>query len=286
METIEPSEVVEKYLALFGQGRCDFKYYFAPNSIIDWYGRTIRGVNKIHNYLRHEVSRHCEHVGFLQPVSCAPIERRTTHMLTKFISNKSEKFVKSINAAPAPDILSMKSYASSCLNCSPTLTKRETNLLKTPEQYRAESLQTKPLHKLLETERYRYVPRLATVPDASNLVSCAKGSFRSLNDSLNDEKKRTTLTSLYTPLRYVEVEGIVRMSLLTADTLQTLGYDERPTCLRISYRVSMRDNEVQFALVIYEVIGTVFPFADIRRNLETAFSEVMTESDEENIEDI
>lgn len=213
MGTFEPSEVVAKYLALFEQDRFDFKYYFAPNSIIDWYGRTISGVNKIHYYLRSEVSRNCKHVGFLEPVSCSPFESRTTHMATKTITNKSA--------------------------------------------------------------------RLSTMPDGSNPVFYAKRNFRSLNDSLNDENKWTTLASLYTPLRYVEVKGTMRMSWLTTEGLPRPGYNERPTCVRISYRVSMTDNEVQFALVIYEDIGTAFPFTNIRRNLETAFS-TASEKDEGN----
>uniref|UniRef100_A0A1A9V5M5 Uncharacterized protein n=1 Tax=Glossina austeni TaxID=7395 RepID=A0A1A9V5M5_GLOAU len=287
METFEPSEVVAKYLALFEQDRFDFKYYFAPNSVIDWYGRTIRGVNKIHYYLRNEVSRNCKHVGFLHPVSCAPIERRTTHMATKIITNKSEKFLKCINTASASDILSMKSYAPSGVNHS---METERNLLKTPEKYRPPTMpeangNNKTLLILLETERYRYVPRLSTVPDGSSSAFYAKGNFRGLKDSLNDEKKRTTLASLYTPLRYVEVKGTMRMSWLTPEALPRPCYDERATCLRISYRVSMRDNEVQFALVIYEVIGAVFPFTNVRRSLEIAFSKV-PKKDEGNIEDI
>uniref|UniRef100_A0A1A9Z9A0 Uncharacterized protein n=1 Tax=Glossina pallidipes TaxID=7398 RepID=A0A1A9Z9A0_GLOPL len=286
METFEPSEVVAKYLALFEQDRFDFKYYFAPNSIIDWYGRTISGVSKIHDYLRNEVSRNCKHVGFLQPVSCAPFERRTTHMATKIVINKSEKFVKSINNVSASDILSMKSYAPSGLNHSPTSMETERNLLKTPEKYQAEANgNNKTLLVLLETERYRYVPRLSTVLDGRNPVFYAKPNFRTLNEALNYGNELTTLASLYTPLRYVEVKGAMHMSWLTPAGLPRAGYNERATCLRISYRVSIRDNEVQFALVIYEDIGTAFLFTDIRRNLETAFSKV-SENDEGNIEDI
>ena len=48
----EVREVLNKYLELFEQKSIDFKYHLAPNSVIDWYGRTIRGANKIHDYLR------------------------------------------------------------------------------------------------------------------------------------------------------------------------------------------------------------------------------------------
>lgn len=48
----EVREVLDKYLELFQQSSLDFKYHLAPNSVIDWYGRTVRGANKIHDYLR------------------------------------------------------------------------------------------------------------------------------------------------------------------------------------------------------------------------------------------
>lgn len=48
----EVREVLDKYLSLFQQNSIEFKYHLAPNSVIDWYGRTVRGANKIHDYLR------------------------------------------------------------------------------------------------------------------------------------------------------------------------------------------------------------------------------------------
>lgn len=48
----EAIEVMQKYLSLFEQESSDFLYHFMENSLLDWYGRSVRGANRIHEYLR------------------------------------------------------------------------------------------------------------------------------------------------------------------------------------------------------------------------------------------
>ncbi|KAL9884544.1 uncharacterized protein ACN427_011327 isoform 1-T1 [Glossina fuscipes fuscipes] len=314
----ETSEVLAKYLELFQQNAFDFKYHFAPNSVIDWYGRNVRGVNKIHDYLRHEVSNHYEHIEFLQPLSCGPIETKTSHMRTKVITNKSIDHVHPINRLP--DMVPLKSYADSDIEDNdrsehiPTFNMQQTRtkLLKTPEKSLIEELTppasatkeevktdkteaviancSNPL-KRIHTERFSYLRRLPTIPSTSKRACLINDGVRSLlDDSSSDEDELESLTSLYTPLRYLEVKGVIRLRSSTSAHFKCKSVlwrdcDERETRLRISYRRCIKDNQLQFALIIYEVIGNTFPQTNIRRNLTTAFSMAFKADEDDQVEE-
>uniref|UniRef100_A0A1A9X4J9 Uncharacterized protein n=1 Tax=Glossina brevipalpis TaxID=37001 RepID=A0A1A9X4J9_9MUSC len=314
----EISKVLAKYLGLFQQNTFDFKYHFAPNSVIDWYGRTIRGANKIHDYLRHEISSHYDHIEFLEPFSCGPIETKTSHMRTKIVTNKTVDYIHPINRLP--DMVPLKSYADSDLEDNdradnmPTFIQRETktNLLKTPEKSLIEELtppasatkdevktdkpeaitgnSQNPL-KRIYTERFSYLRRLPTVPSTSKRACLLNDGVRSLlDDSSSDEDELESLASLYTPLHYLEVKGIIRLrpsapGYFKGKSVLWRDCNEKETRLRISYRRCIKDNQLQFALIIYEVVDVALPQTNIRRNLATVFLEALKAEEVERVEE-
>ncbi|XP_065364043.1 uncharacterized protein LOC135957256 isoform X2 [Calliphora vicina] len=315
----EVREVLSKYLELFQQNSIEFKYYLAPNSVIDWYGRTIRGANKIHDYLRHEIHNNFDHTEFLEPNKCAPIETKTSHMRTKIISTKPIDLVHPINRVP--DMVPLKSYADSDVEdndlpetsafaaaiisnqrktpekCTSTLaigdltppasaTKDE----KEPElqeQEKIEDLDRPPRSlKRIHSGRFSYLRRLPTAPSTSKRVSKEyKGIRTLLDDSSSEDDDLETMEALYTPLRYIEVKGIIR-NRNTAPSRQrsALWRDctQLETRLRISYRRKLEDNQLQFALIIYESCNAT-P-TTTKRNLMTHFSMTEPPTDNNDIE--
>ncbi|KAM7349556.1 uncharacterized protein ACRADG_008436 [Cochliomyia hominivorax] len=312
----EVREVLNKYLELFQQNSIEFKYYLAPNSVIDWYGRTIRGANKIHDYLRHEIHNNFEHTEFLEPNKCGPIETKTSHMRTKIISTKPIDLVHPINRVP--DMVPLKSYADSDVEdnelpetsafaaaiinnqrktpekCTSTLaieeltppasaTKDDKPEDGVVEQEKQEELM-RPARGLKRTHsgRFSYLRRLPTAPSTSKRVSKDyKGIRTLLDDSSSEEDDLETMEALYTPLRYIEVKGIVRNSNTTTSRQKSALWrdcTQMETRLRISYRRKLEDNQLQFALIIYEASNAA-P-TTTKRNLMAHFS--MTEPSETN----
>ncbi|XP_023291734.2 uncharacterized protein LOC111675238 [Lucilia cuprina] len=316
----EVREVLNKYLELFQQNSIEFKYFLAPNSVIDWYGRTIRGANKIHDYLRHEIHNNFDHTEFLEPHKCAPIETKTSHMRTKIISTKPIDLVHPINRVP--DMVPLKSYADSDVEDNELPETSEfaaaiiNNQRKTPEKCTSTLIEdltppasatkeekpneeekevvqieqatveelNKPVRSLKRTHsgRFSYLRRLPTAPSTSKRVSKDyKGIRTLLDDSSSEDDDLETMEALYTPLRYIEVKGIMRnRSATTSRQRSALWRDcnQLETHLRISYRRKLEDNQLQFALIIYESCNPTPTIT--KRNLMTQFS--MTEPNEDN----
>lgn len=48
----EAAEAIKSYLLLFDHNCYDFQYHFSENCVLDWYGYSIYGANRVHQYLR------------------------------------------------------------------------------------------------------------------------------------------------------------------------------------------------------------------------------------------
>uniref|UniRef100_A0A1A9VLD7 Uncharacterized protein n=1 Tax=Glossina austeni TaxID=7395 RepID=A0A1A9VLD7_GLOAU len=269
----ENSEVLAKYLELLQQNAFDFKYHFAPNSAIDWYGGTVCVVNKIHKFLRHEVSNHYEHIEFLQPSNCPPIETKHSHRGTKVITYKPIDYMHPINCIR--DMVTLKSYADSDVEDN-----HRGDETKSPIEERTPSirvaeyeLKTVKPEAITENSPHLLKHRLPKMPSTSERA-CLPRLLQ--DDSSGDEDELESLTSLYTPLRYLEVKGLIGFRSSTsasfrAKRIQQHDYAESVTRLRISYRRCIKDNQLQFALIIYELCSVASSQANIRRNLTTIF---------------
>uniref|UniRef100_A0A1B0AGX2 Uncharacterized protein n=1 Tax=Glossina pallidipes TaxID=7398 RepID=A0A1B0AGX2_GLOPL len=234
----ETSEVLAKYLELFQQNAFDFKYHFAPNSAIDWCGRTICGVNKIHNFLRHELSYHYEHIEFLHPLSCLPIETKHSHSGTKVITNKSIDYIHPINCIR--DMVTLKSYADSDVDDNGLGDETKSPIEeRTPSTCVAEyELKTVKPDEITENSQDFLKHRSPKMPSTSQRA-CLPWLLQ--DDSSGDEDELESLTCLYTSLCYLEVKGLIRFrsstsASFTAERIQQLDYAGRVTRLRISYR--------------------------------------------------
>lgn len=151
------------------------------------------------------------------------------------------------------------------------------------EEVKTEELQ-RPTRGLKRTHsgRFSYLRRLPTAPSTSKRVSKDyKGIRTLLDDSSSEEDELETMEALYTPLRYIEVKGIMR-NTNNANTRQRSALwrdcSQLETRLRISYRRKLEDNQLQFALIIYESCNG--SPSTTKRNLMTHFS--MTEANEIN----
>lgn len=51
---MEASNVLKEYLELFTADCRQLKLLVAPNAAVDWFGRTVRGPAKIHDYFRFD----------------------------------------------------------------------------------------------------------------------------------------------------------------------------------------------------------------------------------------
>ncbi|XP_059223993.1 uncharacterized protein LOC106088660 [Stomoxys calcitrans] len=322
----EVREVLDKYLELFQQNSSiDFKYHLAPNSVVDWYGRTVRGANKIHDYLRHEVINQYEHVEFLEPEACSPIETKTSHMRTKVISTKPIDHVHPINRLP--DMVPLKSYADSDVEdndhlpisssrllhvagglkqtpekCTSTLTladltppssavkEKESCSRETDEETGGNNndddskVTRRQRLKRTHTGHFSYLKRLPTAPSTSKRAKDVAGGIRTLlDDSSSEEDELEVMEALYTPLRYLEVKGVIRIQPKAGGGKQRSALwrdrSQLETRIRISYRRKLEDNQLQFALIIYESLNAAVPTTPTRRNLMSHFSLTVDEAE-------
>lgn len=142
--------------------------------------------------------------------------------------------------------------------------------------------------KRTHSERFSYLRRLPTAPSTSKRVTKDyKGIRTLLDDSSSEDDDLEIMEALYTPLRYIEVKGKMH-NRNTALSRQrgTLWRDctEIETRLRISYRRKLEDNQLQYALVIYESCNGM-P-TTIKRNLMTHFSMTEPTNNDDNLEHV
>lgn len=108
---MEASNVLKEYLEVFKDNNKQLKLLVAPNAVVDWFGRTVRGPAKIHDFLRFDVATQYLHVDFDEAEECPPIEQRPSHYKTKSLLSDDTDFILPINKVAG--IATLKSYADS-----------------------------------------------------------------------------------------------------------------------------------------------------------------------------
>uniref|UniRef100_W8BJJ0 Uncharacterized protein n=1 Tax=Ceratitis capitata TaxID=7213 RepID=W8BJJ0_CERCA len=110
---MEATNVLKEYLELFTADCRQLKLVVAPNAVVDWFGRTVRGPANIHDYLRFEVGIQYEHADFDKAEECQQIEQRPSHWKTKSLPTGDVDFVLPLNKVTG--LTSLKTYADSDL---------------------------------------------------------------------------------------------------------------------------------------------------------------------------
>ncbi|XP_036318236.1 uncharacterized protein LOC118733116 [Rhagoletis pomonella] len=323
---MDGSDVLKEYLDLFTADCRQLKLLVAPNAVIDWFGRTVRGPAKIHDYFRFEVATQYDHMDFDKAESCAPIEQRPSHWKTKLLHTGDTDFVLPINKVTG--LTSLKSYADSDiddddLQMQPLPAGNQTpehnsssiahiNELTPPSStIKLEATATdsesevddpdsasapKRLKRSLPTP-FSYLRRLPTATTKTTHVSKRQLTASQLDmqmlgdDTSSDEEldadMRKKILSEYTSLQYIESTGFLRAKpqvLPHTDSPPTphrMHDWDRPVRIRMSYRRSLSDQQLQVVLVIYEhvkssgtdVIQGATAISMRRRNLMAQFNE-------------
>ncbi|XP_067640416.1 uncharacterized protein [Eurosta solidaginis] len=329
---MEASNVVKEYLELFTSDCRQLKLLVAPNAVVDWFGRTVRGPSKIHDYFRFDVALHYVHENFDKAEECQPIEQRPSHWKTKSLPTGDVDFVLPLNKVTG--LTSLKTYAESDLEDDDDLGTQPLPIGNQTPEYQSNSTMThvgeltppsstikldkanasdtqsdsddtdgvtapKRLKRTLP-KQFSYLRRLPTSSTKTMHVSKRQhisthydmqmlGDDTSSDEELDADYKNKL--NEYTPLKYIETRGMLRSkpqilnSTDTPPTPQRTSDWDRPVRLRISYRRSLSDQQLQIALVIYEHIKTesnsgvatdaIVPstFGIRRRNLMAQFNE-------------
>ncbi|XP_054729973.1 uncharacterized protein LOC129238806 [Anastrepha obliqua] len=266
---MDASNVLKEYLELFTADCRQLKLLLAPNAVVDWFGRQVRGPAKIHDYLRFEVGLQYDHANFDKAEVCAPIEQRPSHWKTKSVPTGDMDFILPLNKVTR--LTSLKRYADSDLedddleiqplpscnqtpdhqgNCTshlneltpPSSTIKLENVHPSDSESDLEegedATAPKRLKRSLPTP-FSYLRRLPTSMNKITHVSKRQSTVTQLdvqmqsNDTSSDEELdadiRNKLVNEYTPLYYIEATGMLRAKQ------QLLNYtDEPPTPHRIN----------------------------------------------------
>ncbi|TMW44412.1 hypothetical protein DOY81_010509, partial [Sarcophaga bullata] len=234
----EVHEVLNKYLELFQQNSIAFKYYLAPNSVIDWYGRTVRGANKIHDYLRHEIYNNFDHIEFTEPNKCGPIETKTSHMRTKIISTKPIDHVHPINRVP--DMVRLKSYADSDV---------EDNELPETSAFANAIIKLTPPSSAKKVEENEEVREIEKDEYGDKSHRSLKRTHSGRFSYLKRLPTHRLLASVLVKITRSRARYIIVIRLChNKEVLFGVIVLEIATRLRISYRRKLEGNQVQFAL--------------------------------------
>lgn len=133
-------------------------------------------------------------------------------------------------------------------------------------------------HRLKRTHsgRFSYLKRLPTAPSTVKRGRDNDGIRTLLDDSSSEEDDLETMEALYTPLRYLEVKGVMhsKPSVPGGKQKSALWRDNAhlESRIRISYRRKLEDQQLQFALIIYESLNGTTAATPTRRNLMSQFT--------------
>ncbi|XP_055910345.1 uncharacterized protein LOC129944730 [Eupeodes corollae] len=281
----DPTEVknaLAKYLELFTSHSDFFKFYIAQNGVLEWFGRTIKGNLKIHDYLRYEVCSQYDHLFFENAEVCDSIECKPTHMETKSYPTKIEKNLNDSSFTMEQN--SSIEEISMSVDVELTAKDRRGSITPPSSAKRFKSNTSvdelnQSIPPMLNIEDYfdkKDNNVKLIVPRPTSTQNCFKTPESTVisNNTTNSEVK-------YSELKYFEAIGILRSSVQpehkgfrNSSTLNANGSWDRETKIQISYRTRLDDNDVQFALIIYT---NLHPYSALsRRNLMTEFDEVAT----------
>lgn len=271
----ELTNALSKYLELFTAHSNFFKFFIAQNGVLEWFGRTIKGNQKIHDYLRYEVCSQYDHLFFENAEQCEPFEYKSTHLETKSLPSNSNKYLNSTSSEVNKSVEQVS--ASTDIEMS---TKERCGSITPPSSAK----RFKP-----DLEVNKSTPQMLNIEDYFNkketsvklIVPQTTNSFETPNSTVAASSSDTNSNVQYSELKYFQVNGILRSSLhpehksfRNSSTLNANGSWDRETKIQISYRTRLDDNDIQFALIIYT---NLHPYSALsKRNLMTEFEEVAT----------
>ena len=73
---MNPNDVLKEFLE-----SDDLQYNLASNSVLEWFGRTIKGPKRILNFLKYDIKLEYE-PSFHKASECVPFEVKPTHLTT------------------------------------------------------------------------------------------------------------------------------------------------------------------------------------------------------------
>lgn len=284
----DPTEVnnaLATYLELFTSHSNFFKFFIAQNGVLEWFGRTIKGNHKIHDYLRYEVCSQYDHLLFENAQACEPFESKSTHLETKSLPTNIEKIFNNDSF----DLDNTTSIEEPSKSTDVELNTKDRRGSITPpssaKRFKPDLDLNRSFPPMLNIEDYFdkkeskvkiVVPRSTTTTTTTtqNCYQTPDWTMSSTPDTSNDVR--------YSELKYFETSGILRSSLQpehksfrNSSTLNANGSWDRETRIQISYRIRLDDNDVQFALIVY---SNLHPYSALsRRNLMTEFDDVATQ---------
>ncbi|XP_055843331.1 uncharacterized protein LOC129910094 [Episyrphus balteatus] len=281
----DPTEVknaLAKYLELFTSHSNFFKFFIAQNGVLEWFGRSIKGNTKIHDYLRYEVCSQYDHLFFENAEPCEPFECKSTHMETKSLPTQSDKNLNnsSFDLEKTNSIEEDVSMSTDVVEF--TTTKDRRGSITPPSSAKRVKLD-QDLNRSIS-------PPMLNVEDyfdkkETNVKLIVPRSSRNCFETPDSTYVSTAATTSsqvqYSELKYFEAIGILRSCLQPehknfrlSSTLNANGSWDRETKIQISYRIRLDDNDVQFALIIYKNLHSYSALS--KRNLMSEFDEVAT----------
>lgn len=75
---MEANQVLSQFMEMCRERNDFFRYNLASNAVLEWFGRTMRGNEKIEHFLRYDVWPQYDQ-NFVAASTCAPIETKPTH---------------------------------------------------------------------------------------------------------------------------------------------------------------------------------------------------------------
>ncbi|XP_054088128.1 uncharacterized protein LOC105212012 [Zeugodacus cucurbitae] len=291
---MEASNVLKEYLELFTADCRQLKLLVAPNAAVDWFGRTVRGPAKIHDYFRFEVATQYEHADFDKAEECQPIEQRPSHWKTKSLPSEEADFVLPINKVTG--LTTLKTYADSDIedddlemlplsagNCTPEPHSNSTahigELTPPSSTIKIEDINATDSESDLDEAECASAPKrlkrsiptpfsyLRRIPTSSSKIThVAKRQLPQFDiqmlgdDTSSDEELdvelRKMLAKEYTPLKYIEATGKLRAKpqMLSAGDSPPTPHRSSDWDRSVRLRISYRRNLADKSLQIALVI--------------------------------
>lgn len=78
---MNPLDALQKYIELCSSSISMLQDHLGDNSVMDFYGRTIRGKQKIQGFVKYEMGQQYQHK-FSKATISGPIEVKPTHFST------------------------------------------------------------------------------------------------------------------------------------------------------------------------------------------------------------
>lgn len=78
---MNPLDVLQMYIELCNSPNLVLQDHLGQNSVVDWYGRTIRGKHKIQTFVKYDMCQQYQHK-FNKATISGPIEVKPTHLAT------------------------------------------------------------------------------------------------------------------------------------------------------------------------------------------------------------